>query len=329
MKSRIGIVFDGFDNAKATLELAQSAEKAGAGSIWIAEHMGYREAITLCAACATVTNSITLVPTAISPYLWHPTPTAMSMSTLAELAPGRTSCCVSVGNLLNLEESGETPTKPVKDVRDFIEDLRSLWTGSAVSAERTGYRLNGARMEFSTGELMPVYVASTGPQVLRMSGRVADGALFSVGLSLDYTRKCVGWVEEGLSTKSRDRSEFSMASFVFFGVSENGRDAVDDLRRKLAFLFRSARHAENIASSGLKIDHEAIIAAASKRDFDAATALIPDEAVDVFCIGGTPSNSCDRLEEYINAGIDEPVLQIVGSPENQQLAIETIRDYIG
>ncbi len=33
MKSRIGIVFDGFDNAKATLELAQSAEKAGAGSI--------------------------------------------------------------------------------------------------------------------------------------------------------------------------------------------------------------------------------------------------------------------------------------------------------
>ena len=94
-------------------------------------------------------------------------------------------------------------------------------------------------------------------------------------------------------------------------------------------MFRSARHAENISSSGLKIDHEAIIAAASKRDFDAATALIPDEAVDVFCIGGTASNSCDRLEEYINAGIDEPVLQIVGSPENQQLAIETIRDYIG
>ena len=325
MKSRIGIVFDGFDNAKATLELAQSAEKAGAASIWIAEHMGYREAITLCAACAAVTDSITLVPTAISPYLWHPTPTAMSLSTLAELAPGRTSCCVSVGNLLNLEESGETPTKPVRDVREFIEDIRSLWTGSAVLAEREGYRLNGARMEFSTGDPIPVYIASTGPQVLRMAGRVADGALFSVGLSLDYTQKCVGWVEAGLNAKSRDRREFSMASFLFFGVSENGREAVDELRRKLAFLFRSARHAENIASSGLKIDHEAIIAAASKRDFDAATALIPDDAVDVFCIGGSPLSARRRLEQYLDAGIDEPILQIVGPPKNQQLALETIR----
>ena len=329
MDTKIGIAFDGFDRANDSLKLARLAEKAGIKSIWVAEHMGYREAVTLCAAIAVGTTSVTLIPTAISPYLWHPTPTAMAMSTLWELAPSRAACCVSVGNLLNLSESGRTPEKPVLALQEFIEDLRALWSGKTVSAERINYTLNGARMDFATGISIPVYVASTGPKVLQMSGRVANGSLFSVGLSLDYTRQCVDWVNAGLNETSRNRSDFSMASFLFFGVSENGKDAVNDLRRKLAFLFRSVRHSENIVSSGLPIDHEAIIDAAGRRDFDTATSLIPDDAVDAFCIGGTPSNSCDRLEEYINAGIDEPVLQIVGSPANQQLAIETIRDYIG
>lgn len=324
---KIGILFDGFDDARESVELARQADAAGADSVWMAEHMGYREAVVACGAFAMATERVRLVPTAISPYLWHPTPTAMSLATLAELAPGRVAVAVSVGNVLNLKESGHEPVKPVRAMREFVEDLRALWAGETVGRNGLTHSLDGARMAFEPPAPIPVYVASTGPQVLGLSGRIADGVLLSGGLSLAFTEQCLAWTRDGIDGAGRDPAEVSRASFIYFSVSENGRDAIDDLRTKLAFLFRSRHHAANIASSGLAIDHEAIIDAVARRDLDEATRLVPDEAIDAFCVGGTPQNCRDRLEKYIAAGIDEPVLQISGKPENKALALDMVREF--
>lgn len=327
MAIRLGILFDGFDNAREMVELAKQAEDAGADSIWVAEHMGYREALVACAAFAVATERVRLVPTAVSPYLWHPTPTAMAFATLAELAPGRAGIAVSVGNVLNLAESGAAPEKPVRAIREFVEDLRALWSGDSVTRESVAYRLDGARMAFEVPGDIPVYVASTGPQVLRLSGRIADGVLLSGGLSLPFTRQCLEWARAGAEDAERDTEALSRASFIYYSVSENGTDAIDDLRRKLAFLFRSKHHAANIESSGLPIDHEAIIDAVARRDLDEAARLVPDDAIDAFCVGGTPRNCRDRLEKYIEAGLDEPVLQISGTAENKALALSLLGEF--
>ena len=327
MAVRLGILFDGFDNAREMVELAQHAERAGADSVWVAEHMGYREAVAACAAFAVTTERVRLVPTAVSPYLWHPTPTAMALATLAELAPGRASVAVSVGNVLNLAESGAAPEKPVRAIREFVEDLRALWSGEPVTRDSVSYRLDGARMAFDLPDPIPIYVASTGPQVLRLSGRIADGVLLSGGLSLPFTRQCLEWAGAGAEAAGRESAELSRASFIYYSVSENGKDAVDDLRQKLAFLFRSKHHAANIESSGLPIDHAAIIDAVARRDLDEAARLVPEDAIDAFCVGGTPQNCRDRLEKYIEAGLDEPVLQISGTAENKALALDLLSEF--
>ena len=75
---RIGVSFDGFVTTGEALALAQSAVAAGAKSLWVAEHLGYREAIATCMAFALRAPGPMLVPTAVSPYLWHPMPTAMA-----------------------------------------------------------------------------------------------------------------------------------------------------------------------------------------------------------------------------------------------------------
>ena len=41
----IGIAFDGFITTGEAIALAQRAVAAGAGSLWVAEHLGYREAM--------------------------------------------------------------------------------------------------------------------------------------------------------------------------------------------------------------------------------------------------------------------------------------------
>ena len=117
MSVRMGVAFDGFVTTSEAIALAQRAVDAGAQSLWVAEHLGYREAIATCMAFALKAAGPVLFPTAVSPYLWHPTPTAMAMATLDEVAPGRAAIAIGTGNPLFLQESGHTVDKPVRATR--------------------------------------------------------------------------------------------------------------------------------------------------------------------------------------------------------------------
>ena len=120
MPVRVGVNFDGFVTTGEAIALAQRAVDAGARSLWVAEHLGYREAIATCMAFALKAPGPMLVPTAVSPYLWHPTPTAMAMATLDEVAPGCAAIAVGVGNPLFLQESGRAVERPVRAMRCLL-----------------------------------------------------------------------------------------------------------------------------------------------------------------------------------------------------------------
>ncbi len=329
MALRLGMRFDGFDAAPETIEVAQQAVAAGATSVWMAEHLGYREAVISCMAFAMKTEGAMVLPTAVMPYLWHPMPTAMQLATIAELCPGRVGVAVSVGNLMNLQESGVVPTKPVRVIREYVAALRALWAGETVDMDGHCFQLHGARLAFKPPAPIPIFVASTGPQVLRLSGRIADGVLFSGGLSLDFTRRCVALANEGVQQAGRDPSAVRKAGFVYFACSANGTDAIAANREKLAFLFRSSAQTENIASVDAAIDHAAIMDLVRKRDIPGAAKLVPDEAVQQFSVAGTPAQCRDGLQAYIAAGVEEPVIEVSGTAEEKALALDVIRDFTG
>jgi len=329
MAVRLGMRFDGFDTVGETIEVARQAVAAGAHTIWMAEHLGYREAVVSCMAFAMETEHAMVVPTAIMPYLWHPMQTAMQMATIAEAAPGRVGVAVSIGNLMNLGESGVAPSRPVRVIREYVAALRALWAGETVEQDGHVWRLNGARLAFAPPEPIPIFIASTGPRVLNLSGRIADGVLFSGGLSLGFTRACAAYVDEGMEAAGRDAAELRKAGFIYFACSRDGVTAVNSNKRKLAFLFRNRLQADNIASVGIDIDHAQIMDLVRERKLDEAARLVPDEAVPQFSVAGTPDQCRAQLQAYIEAGVDEPVIEVSGSVEEKELALEVIRDVTG
>jgi 5,10-methylenetetrahydromethanopterin reductase len=322
----IGVFFDGFSSTAEMLEVCRESELAGASSLWFAQHMGYRDAIVWATAAASVTQRAALVPTAISPYLWPPLPIAMAVATLAELAPGRVILNVSVGNLLNLSESGVEPIHPIKVIRDYIEALRALWSGAPVDHAGELHKLRGAKMVFDQGRQHPIYIASTGPQMLKLAGEISDGVLLSAGLTLASSRRCLELASAGAQAKDRNPGSIRKCSFINFNVSRDGAAARAAILRKLAFLFRNRGHADNIRSSNLDIDHAAIMAAHARHDFDGAVKLLPAEAANVFGVAGTPVECRDRLEEYLSMGLDEPVIEVSGNAEERKLALDVVRD---
>jgi 5,10-methylenetetrahydromethanopterin reductase len=327
MAVRLGMRFDGFDTVGETIEVAQQAVEAGASSVWMAEHLGYREAAVSCMAFAMKTEGAMVVPTAVMPYLWHPMPTAMQFATMAEAFPGRIGICVSIGNIMNLAESGATPTKPVRVIREFVAALRALWAGETVNMEGHQFQLRGARLAFTPPQPIPIFIASTGPQVLRLAGRIADGVLFSGGLSLAFTRRCVALADDGVAAAGRDAAQVRKAGFIYFACSENGTDAIEANRAKIAFLFRNSSQADNIASVDPAIDHAAIMDLVKRRELAEAAKLVPPEAVRQFTVAGTPRECRDGLQAYLDAGVDEPVIEVSGTAEQKRLALDVIREF--
>jgi 5,10-methylenetetrahydromethanopterin reductase len=323
---RVGVYFDGFASTPDMLGAAGAAEEAGAASLWFAQHMGHREAFMSAAAAAGVTVRAALVPTAVSPYLWPPLSAAMSIATLCELAPGRAMLAIATGNLLNLAESGITPVKPVRVMREYVGALRALLAGEALELDGQISKLRGAHMKFLHGVAIPIYVASTGPRMLELAGEIGDGAVLSTGLTLATMRAALAHAEAGLRRAGRPLSSFRRAGFISLAVAEDAREARAALLPKLAFLFRSRNHAENIESSGLDIDHAAIMAACARHDFNTAAALLPEAAASTFGVAGTPRECRDRLHEFLAVGLDEPIVELSGTAEARRLALAVVRD---
>jgi 5,10-methylenetetrahydromethanopterin reductase len=324
----VGVSFDGFATTNEAIALAQRAVAAGAKSLWVAEHLGYREAIATCMAFALKAPGPLLVPTAVSPYLWHVTPTAMALATLDEVAPGRAAIAIGTGNPLFLQESGRAVEKPVRANREFAEALRRLWSGEAVHMDGDFVRLAGARLAFKPSAPIPIYIAAIGPDMLRLAGRIGDGVVLSAGLSTDSVKQSLALCAEGAAKDKRDLACFRRAGYLFFGTSRDAKEAVDAVRQKLAFVMRNKFLGANIKASGIPVDQEAVIAAIAKRDIAGATALVPDEAVEAFGIAGTPQHCTRRLGDFIDAGIDEPVLGLLGSAENCLLALDVMREFV-
>lgn len=326
---RIGVSFDGFIPFGDSLVIAREAEAAGASSLWMAEHLGYRDSLGSCMAFALATKTAAVVPTAISPYLRNPMPLAMAMATLAEAAPGRVAIAVGVGNPLFLGEAGVQMEKPLRANREYVEALRALWTAEPVrQPEAMLHRLAGARMMYRPPQPIPIYLAPMKEQNLRLAGRIADGVVLSAGLSPEYARVSLEFMNAGARAANRDPGVLRAASYIFFMAARNTRDAMEKSRRKLAFVLRNRFLDDSIRHSGLPIDQEAIVAAISARDLEGAARLVPDEAVEAFTVFGTRKQCAERLERYIAAGITEPVLLLVGEASDRSESLAVISEFV-
>lgn len=326
---RFGISFDGFQPVGEMLATAREAMAAGVGSIWMAEHLGYREPMTSCMAFAAACPGVTVVPTAISPFLRHPTPVAAALATISEANGGCAAVAIGSGNPMFLEESGRHIEKPVRALREYAEALRALWSGQPVHMEALTFALNGARLGFVPPKPIPVYVAAMKEQMLRQSGKIGDGVVLSAGLSSAFVEHSLGVVAQGVLEAGRSSAEVARAGYVYFLASRSAKAGFDIMKNRLAFLMRNRYIDDNIAHSGLPIDQAAIMDAVARRDLETAARLVPDEAVEAFSITGTPAECRAGIERFQKAGLDEVVLVMAGDAADRQRGFSVVQDMQG
>ncbi len=309
---RIGIRFEGFETLAQARELAVRAEAAGASSVWVTQHLGGRDIAALSTAIAVDTTRIRIVPSNISPFIAHPTTTAMALATLAELAPGRIAASVGIGNALDLGKSGVAPKDSEDAVCDFVAGLQALLAGGPVQREGRTYKLDGAKLaappSSPPASAVPLYITALEPGIAARAAGVGAALQLSAGFSPEFARRCV----DAYATAPNGKTVPGRAGFAYFGTDESS--SFEGVRRKLAYLFRNRLMADNLRMSGLPIDQAAIIEAVARNDLDAATRMVPDEAVGAFAITGNHMQCLAIAQRFFDAGLDELLIN-VGSTE--------------
>lgn len=325
-RMKLGIDLDGRISLADMTEMCRIAEEGGFHSVWSDQHLGYREAVAASVAFLAATKKVTVVPTALSPYVAHPLFWAMGVGTLAEVAPGRVALCVGTANPQVMASMGLSPKKPLASCREMIEAVRRLWEAKGERVELKGetLHLQGAHIDFDVPGNIPIYLAAVGPKMCELSGEVADGVVFSAGVSPQYIEWAMERVERGRKKRRDAGSGFTVASLIMTTISENYEEALATAQIGLGYLLNNPAHQVNLDATGTRLDFDAIHAALVRKDWKAMKRLIPEKAVHAHSVTGTPDMAAGRIAEYLRTGLEIPVLALRGTPEDRKKALRLL-----
>lgn len=316
----VGLLYSGMEDAKAFIALAKGAEALGIDSVWIAEQPGYRDAFVVATSVIDQTDRIKAFAGPISPYSRHPMAIAVSAATLHEIAPGRVGLIIGTGGTGKQEAYGVRVERPIQTMREAIGAIRSLLNGETLNQRGERFQFYDAKLGLESSPLS-IFMAAIGPKMQRTAGAYADGVVFSSGQSPKFIRQSVERVRAAHRESPRARSPFTTVGYVIGSVADDSRQAYDNAREILSYLFSSPYKAEDWSLNEVVVDHEAILEAHMRGDDKRAKGYVSDELVRLFSASGSPSEFQDRLHGYLETGLDLLVLNPVGSDEVKPLAL--------
>ena len=132
-----------------------------------------RDTYVLLSAAAQDTSKITIGTLLANPITRHPSVTASSVATVAELAPDRTILAMGIGDTA-VRLAGLRPAR-IKELESSVHMIKGLLSGIPVDVG-VG---QPARLPFPQD--VPIWLAAGGPKTLEMAGTCADGVFIRVG----------------------------------------------------------------------------------------------------------------------------------------------------
>jgi alkanesulfonate monooxygenase SsuD/methylene tetrahydromethanopterin reductase-like flavin-dependent oxidoreductase (luciferase family) len=236
------IVPDATDPA-ATLEQVVAAERSGLDLVGIQDHPYQRrffDTWTLLAYLAARTERIGLVPDVINLPLRPPAVLAKAAASLDVLSGGRLELGLGAGafwdGVAAMGGPRRTPKESVDALIEAIEILRAFWSGErSVTVEGEHYQVRGAHPGPPPAHPIGIWLGAYGPRMLRVTGRLADGWLPSIGtrfLPDDAVPGAHAAIDEAARKAGRDPSEIERAA----NVTGLGGDAAGELARVVSDL---------------------------------------------------------------------------------------------
>ncbi len=199
--------------------VAIEAGQLGFESLWTPAG-GVPDSFHVCAAWSQDTSLRTGISVVPAARMWTPPGLAAQAATLAQLSGGRFVLGLGTGGYgSGFWASVGLPDRPIVVMREYVTQVRGLLAGEEVTAGPAA-AVQGApgwprRASLGVADLppAPVYLAALGPQMLRLAGEVADGALLNWATPERITVSRAR-IDEGIARAGRDSGAVPMTMYI-------------------------------------------------------------------------------------------------------------------
>jgi probable F420-dependent oxidoreductase len=289
----------------AHADLIRVLPRFGYTDVWSAETSGTDAFTPL--ALASVWEPTMRLGTAIVPVFTRgPALIAMSAASMAAAAPGRfvlglgASSPVIVGNW-----NGIAFEEPYKRSRDVLRVVKSALAGERVDGTFDTFRIKRFKLEQAPAVVPPVLLAALRPQMLKLAGREADGAILNWLASTDVAR-CID---------SIGSADADVVARIFVCPTDDATYARNLGRMLISTYLTVPAYAAFHDWLGRGAALAPMQEAWAAGDRAGAAAAIPDQVVDELVLHGTPESCRTQVQAYADAGVKTPVIALLPTPD--------------
>lgn len=285
-------------------EFALRAEELGYENLWFGDSQNiWREAYVSMAAAAVGRSRIVFGTGVTNGVTRHRSVIAAALATLHELTDGRVAAGFGVGDSA-LRTMGRRAMR-VAELDDLIVDLRALWRGDEVKEAQAEapFRLSYLEAPLT----IPIYVAASGPKLLDLAGRAADGVILLVGTEPAAIRAALAKVAEGADSVGRSLDHIHVVLWAPVALDRDPAVARERVRAHVARTVLRPIDIDLSASERVAVDR-----IREKYDYydhmvagSAHAQLVPDEIVGRLALAGTPTDCSAQMDALGEAGVHQ------------------------
>ena len=298
-------------SARDFVRIAVEAEELGYDTVVCGEISGAEVMATL-GMMAARTSRVRLASGIIPTTTRAPVLAAMGFATLSSMAPGRIAVGLGASSPIVVGDwHGRDFKKPLSTTRDFIEIFRAVISGEKVSIETETLQTRNFRLTIDPEGDLPIWLAAINDRMLRLAGAIADGVFLTWCPPSEVQQK-VDLVRAGAIEAGRDPSEIEVV-LSFWGFEGNEEDVSivrERCRRSILAYAMVPTHQSAFFEAFPTLAKAA--AAWADGDRQKALGLTGDDVLEAMCPIGPPGVVSARVQQYVAAGVDLPVLFVVG-----------------
>jgi 5,10-methylenetetrahydromethanopterin reductase len=220
-------------------EIAVAAENYGFRTLWHSNYHQNPDAFVALVPAALATKKIRLGVLAVSPYEMHPLKIANALLTLNELSNGRAVVAVggggSVMGAIGIKMDPKAQ-RIVRSVREAVEIIRGVISGQFFQGyQGEVYKVTRPlKSGWARAPKPLIFTCSTGPKMLEMAGKVADGTQMS-DVTPEKIDHHMQHLRAGLAARAIPAEDFRVGNFWAWHIKADREKSMYEARRELVF----------------------------------------------------------------------------------------------
>lgn len=207
-----------------------------------------------------------------------------------------------------------------RTMKEYTQFIKGLLSGDEFSYKGRFFNFQDFPKLTPEPANIPILFGSSGDNMLKLAGEIADGAILNSIGTEEYFKHAVSVMRHSAKEASRDPKTLEIASSTIFSVADRYEDAIDAARHDVLFyvlypeldpVIEKTRYAQRV---------DEIRRVNAQGESKKALSLVTDDMVQDLAIVGSAKECRDKIKKLYGYGITLPVIRVSVKPfkENER-----------